>query len=306
MQPAELAYNFTIPASGGLSTNYIDLAQCASAVNRRLYQQGKNYYVSRVVLASAGATNLALSTLPDNWVTPNAWVKAKSMWDTMNQGVLKDNPSVKGKWADFKVFFDEAHYAGGATSAGPTLNLLPTSGAVGVRTGEWYMSRFISPQHDVDPTSGVELAADEFNGHMMGDDNGSPGSYNSVGIIKGYATTRARVQIAPDVPAGMQTNWMTELSDLGGQDPELANVIEDANDNPPYDLDDYPGGDANFNGGVVQAAMATTTTLLLDKEIGFKVPLGLLKLQYTGAAASLLIYLTPGNHKGLLCSDVRQ
>ena len=241
MQPAELAYTFTIPAnSGAPATKYIDIAQVASAVNRRLYEQGKCYYVSRVTLVSGGATTVALATLPDNWVTANAWVKAKALFDQMNKGVLHDNPSVKGKWADFKVFMDKDHYDGGATSAGPTLNLLPVSGSTEVKPGEWYMGRYVSPQHDVNAGTGVELPADEFYCHMMGDDSGSSGSYGSVGIIKGYETTRARVQIAPDVPSGMQSNWMTELSDLGGQDPELANVIEDANYNPPYDLDEYP------------------------------------------------------------------
>ncbi len=39
IQPAELAYAFTIPAnSGSPETKYIDIAQCASAVNRRLYE----------------------------------------------------------------------------------------------------------------------------------------------------------------------------------------------------------------------------------------------------------------------------
>ena len=140
----------------------------------------------------------------------------------------------------------------------------------------------------------------------MGPDSGSAGAYGSVGIIAGYEETRARVQVAPDVPAGMQTSWMTELSDLGGQDPELANVIEDANDNPPYDLDEYPGGATNFFGGVVQTSLITSTAITVDKDIGFKVPLSLLKLQFTGEAANLLVYLTPGSHKGLHCSDVRQ
>ena len=93
IQPAELCYNFILPTSGSPITSYIDLAQCASAVNRRLYHQGKNYYVSRIVMASTNAAKALISTLPDNWVTANAWVKAKSMWDTMNKGVLHDNPS---------------------------------------------------------------------------------------------------------------------------------------------------------------------------------------------------------------------
>jgi hypothetical protein len=226
----------------------------------------------------------------------------------MNQGVLKDNPSIKGKWADFKVMFDEAHYAGGVGSGGPTLNLLPVDlSGTAVKAGEWYMARYVEPQHDVVQATGVEKPADEYYAHMMGVDSGSAGALNSVGIIKGYETTRARVQIAPDVPTGMQDSWMTQLSDLGGQDPELAGVLEDANDNPPYDLDEYPGGGTNFIGGNIQAAMSTTSSLLIDKELGFKVPLGLLKIGSDGSAGTQLhIYLTPGKYKGLHTTDVKQ
>jgi hypothetical protein len=141
---------------------------------------------------------------------------------------------------------------------------------------------------------------------MMGDDSGSAGAYNSVGIIKGYETTRARVQIAPDVPTNMQDNWMTQLSDLGGQDPELANVLEDANDNPPYDIDEYPGGASNFNLGVTQSFMVTTSSLAVDKDLGFKVPLGLMKLQFQGAQATLMVHLVPGHYKGLMTTEVKQ
>ncbi len=306
MQPAELSYSFTIPAnSGSPATKYIDIAQVASAVNRRLYEQGKCYYVSRLTLVSGGASTVALATLPDNWVTANAHTKAKALWNQMNQSVLDDNPSVKGKWSDFKVFFDSAHFSGGFTSAGPTDNLLPLSGGSEVKPGEWYMSTFVSPQHNVDG-AGVELPADEYKAHMLGADVGAAGSRSSAGIIAGYEETRARVQIAPDVPADMQTNWMTELTDFGGQDPELANVIEDANDNPPYDLDEYPGGAGNFNLGVTQSFLITTTSLASDKDIGFKAPLGLMKVQYQGAAATLIIHLAPGNYKGLMATEVKQ
>ncbi len=306
MQPAELSYTFSIPASSGVSTKYIDTAQIASAVNRRLYEQSKCYYVSRVTLVASAATTVGISTLPDTWVTANAHTKAKALWNTMNKGVLKDNPSVKGKWADFKVFFDKDHYDGGYTSAGPTLNMFPVSGSTEVKPGEWYMSTYVSPQHDVNPADGVELPADEYKAHMLDADSGAAGSRGSAGIIAGYEATRARVQIAPDVPTDMQINWMTELSDLGGQDPELANVIEDANDNPPYDLDEYPGGATNFNDGVLQTFLITTSSLNSDKDIGFKVPLGLMKLNYQGAAATLTIHLTPGHYKGLYTTEVKQ
>jgi hypothetical protein len=127
LQPAELAYTFLLPTSGSATTNYISLAQAASFVNRRLYSQGKCYYVSRIVMSSTSASTCVVSTLPDTWVTSNAWVKAKALWKEMNNKVLEDNPSTQGKWADFKVFFDIVHRNGGTNAAGPTLNFLPRS-----------------------------------------------------------------------------------------------------------------------------------------------------------------------------------
>jgi hypothetical protein len=308
MQPAEVVLNFSLAAGTASDLKYIDLAQCESFVNRRLYPQGHNYYISRVTFINATGGSCSIATLPDTWVTANAWVKAKALWNTMNKGVLADNPSIKGKWADFKVFFDKVHYDGGYTSAGPTLNILPIDMAnAEIEPGEWYMSTYVSPQHDVNAGTGVELPADEYKAHMLGPDSGAAGSRGSAGIIAGYEATRARVQIAPDVPADMQTNWMTELSDLGGQDPELANVLEDANDNPPYDLDEYPGGATNFIGGVPQTALVTSTSLVVEKDIGFKVPLGLLKVMHVSqGTGNLIIHLTPGHHKGVMCTEVKQ
>ena len=164
--------------------------------------------------------------------------------------MLEDNPSVEGKWNDFKVFMDAAHFSGGSTDAGPDLNLLPRdSGGNAISTGEWNMSTFVRPQHEVDPNTGLPEAADEFVGHMMGADVGSlaPGStLNSAGIIQGYEDTRALVIPAPDVPAEMSDSWMTILTDDGSQEPELAEVIEGENDNPPYDRTDYVGGNAKL------------------------------------------------------------
>lgn len=311
MQPAELSYNFILPTSGSSVISYVDLAQCASAVNRRLYAQGKNYYVSRVVMiSSASASQAILSTLPDNWVTANAWVKSKALWTSMQNRVLKDNPSIAGKWRDYKVFFDLPHQQGGTASSGPTLNLIPID-LVGtaVRTGEWNMSTLVLPQHDVDPTTGVVLAADEFEVHMMGDNNGGPlpAALVSGGIIKMYQDTRARQNQAPLVPGDMAESWGTQLTDSGSQDPELADLIDAENDLPPYDNDQYVGGDGNFIAGNPQAALSTTTTLLVDKERGFKVPLGLIKIVSDGSAGTqLIIYLAPGDHKGLACTEMRQ
>jgi len=311
LDPCELVYNFAFKSESG--TKYIDLAQCASYVNRRLYRQGKDYYVSRVSAVMGGGGAISLSTLPDSWVLANSFKKSYAIWRDMQKNVLKDNPSVEGKWADFKCFFDAAHYNGGYTSAGPTLNILPNAAAgTEVLPGEWYMSTFVHPQHDVDPATGLELAADEFKIHVLGDDvtTGVPTSpFESVAMIKGYQDTRARVQVAPDVPAAMSDSWMTSITDMGGQDPELAEVIEAENDAPPYNLTLYPGGDGNWNEGVTQSMLLSTASLPVDKDLGFKVPMGLIKVtwnvgSYIGAA--LKIHLVPGKYKGLHCTEVGQ
>ena len=61
-----------------------------------------------------------------------------------------------------------------------------------------------------------------------------------------YADSRAAVNPdQPNVPAGMATSFFNLLTDSGSQEPELATVIEQEGDNPPYDLLNYPGGSAN-------------------------------------------------------------
>jgi hypothetical protein len=316
--PTECERTFAFAITDSNTANFIDLAQCLSAVNRRLYRQGKCYYIQKIQWLSASSltgtntsSKVSLMTVPYNWVSRNAWVKAFNLWKQMNKNVLDDNKSVQGKWADFKVMFDTDHYAGGVDSAGPTLNMLPFDGSSAtVDPGEWYMGRYVSPQHDVNPTTGEPLDADEYYCHMLGADQGSQGAYGSVGIINGYQDTRARVQVAPDVPATMSTNWMTELTDLGGQDPELADIIEDANDAPPYDLDEYPGGATNFNGGVIQTQMICTVNNQIEKDIGFPVPFGLLKINRSlvndDNGGVLLITLAPGKYHGVMATEVKQ
>jgi hypothetical protein len=174
------------------------------------------------------------------------------------------------------------------------------------------MSTFVLPQHDVNTGTGVVLPADEFQGHMLGANLGSAGAWTSVRLIQGYSDTRAQVQAEPLVPGDMSESWMTQLTDDGSQEPELAQNIEDANDLPPYDLDDYPGGDGTFNNGVLQSACITSAAILSDKDLGFKAPLGLIKVissttgDGSGVGFMLKITLVPGKYRGLMATEVSQ
>ncbi len=320
IQPAQTTLTF-IDSVENLNGKYIDIAQCLSFVNRRQYEQGKCYYVESVkiglntAIADTGIIGTALATIPDTWVIANAWVKAKALWDQMNEKVLEDNPSVQGKWAQFITFMDVAHQNGGSGTAGPNDNLLPKdTGGNTISTGEWAVSEYVFPQHTVNTTTGAPLAADEATCHMLGDDDGdvTTGTLASGGIIAAYQDTRARVQIAPDVPADMSISWMTLLTDDGSQEPELADIIEAANDEPPYDRDDYVGGAANWS---LPVNMGTSTIGLYSPEdtlMGFKVPLGLIKVFCNESVStnnpSMLIELklAKGHYKGVAATEVRQ
>ncbi len=320
IQPAQTTLTF-IDSVENLNNKYIDIAQCLSFVNRRQYEQGKCYYVESIkiglnqAIADTGIIGTALATIPDTWVTANAWVKAKALWDQMNQKVLEDNPSVQGKWAQFITFMDVAHQNGGSGTAGPNLNLLPKdTGNNSINTGEWAVSEYVFPQHSVNTTTGDPEPADEATCHMLGDDDGdvTAGTLASGGIIASYQDTRARVQIAPDVPADMSISWMTLLTDDGSQEPELADIIEAANDEPPYDRDDYVGGAANWS---LPVNMATSIIGLYSPEdtlMGFKVPLGLIKVFCNESVStnnpSMLIELklAKGHYKGVAATAVRQ
>ena len=54
MPPVELSYSYKLTGESG--TKYIDMAQSASAVSRKLFHQGKCYYLSRVTINGVGAT----------------------------------------------------------------------------------------------------------------------------------------------------------------------------------------------------------------------------------------------------------
>lgn len=313
------------PTSSGSSTgSYIDSAQILSFVNRRThFQATKKYFMESIVITSgegsdalSGNAQLRFSTIPDTWVTANAVTKAFGLWKEMTRKVTEDNPSVMGKWNNFKVFMDENHYAGGATDAGPNLNLLPSDlpGNL-IVAGEWDMSTLVLPQHEVDPATGLPKAADEFVLNVLGNDVGDIGpglTINSGGIIKMYQDTRARVVTAPEVPADMSTSWGTVLTDDGSQEPELADIIEAESDEPPYSKTAYVGGENNWRYSVL-AGMGHLNPYVPQLTIpGFCIPCGLIKLDVRvdeadkNKAVYLQLNYMKGTDKGVATVPIRQ
>ena len=271
IQPAITDLSFLIPAGGGStvdSRSYIDTARELSKCNRRMYSQSRMYGYQGLTFIWKAAADVgtqvlssiecSVRTAGNTWVVQNAHVKGEALWNQMQDLVLEDNPSVAGKWHDFKVLLSLQHL--------DTRELDVLDGAgVPYAAGEWNLSTFVMPQHDVDPATGEPLPADEFSACLIGDDTGSS---NKRSLVVAYEQSRATVfPDAPNVPATLEDSFFNLLTDSGSQEPELATVIRNENDNPPYDLDAYPGGATN--GGVpVTVGYGAISASEVDGRIG--------------------------------------
>ncbi len=313
MQPAITDLAFTIPAAGGTGTDsrsYIDTAKELSKANRRLYSQARMYAYQGLTFiwrqnpaaASPIATiELSVRTAGNTWVVQNAHTKGEALWHQMQALVLDDNPSVKGKWHDFKVRLSTQQVAA------RQLNVKDGAG-VDVKSGEWALSTYVMPQHEVDPATGLPLAALERTVCLIGPDSGT-----ILSLTQAYEDSRATVQSPmPNVPAGMSTSFFNLLTDSGSQEPELADQIEDENDEPPYDLDEYPGGATNANVPFTVGYAAISAQEVDGRIGGFIAPCGLLEIEVKGfdetgqpvatgdmPGIDILLHCTPGMYKGV-------
>ncbi len=320
LEPAVMNLSFTPMGSG---TNYIDLSRAASIVNRRFYRQGINWSVAGFTVTTSGNNSPGTVTIckaPTTWVTYNAWVKGRAMWDKMKDQVLDGEPSIDGKYADFKVSLDSAMAGASLQTGNPALsnqilqpvdcdyNFPYTDGALA--TQDWsYLDIQI-------PTDGGAAAPQEFNLHMVGAD--SVGADQSKGVIHGYALSRSRPINTGDPNAPLE-GWMTELFDLANNLEEIRDDIVTDNDRPPYPVEDsssvleaYPGGMQYSTEVVGYASFGTsvgsTGSITLQRSIkGGMFPCGLIEVKSDldgPAFFDLIVHLVPGHHRGYLCQPM--
>lgn len=304
------------PEKPGLNNsylNYVDTAKQLSKINRRLYEQGRMYgYQGLTFIWKASGTlatiECSVRTAGNTWITQNAFVKGKALWNQMQKLVLEDNPSIAGKWHDFKILLDSNSISTRQFEARDGNGVLYLD-------GEWDYSTYVMPQHEVDPATGSPLAAEEFNATLIGDDTTTKRS-----LVKAYEESRATVQAdMPNVPAGMTTSFFNLLTDSGSQEPELATVIEQEGDNPPYNLDNYPGGAGNAENPVIVSYAAISAQEVDGQLGGFIAPCGLLQIEVKGydatgqpvlpedmPAIDILLHVAPGTYKGVAAVPMGQ
>lgn len=294
-------------------TTYIDLAKDLSNINRRFYRQGMNYAVGGIRFGWADSrtqpVDIAVQTLPTTWVVGAAWHKFFAAWQKQQNEALDavDGESLKGKWNDFKIYFDNSHKGQG--SLAPTTPggfFLP--GQTPHNEGEWNYSQIVTPVLESDDASGEK----EFYLGMVGDD-----SSVVKGMIKHFGLSRNYPQSPDPVQGNAETSVLSEMNMVpsAAQSAVVINAT-DYNDDLPYDQNDYIGGPTASLGS--QGYLHRELTLIPTSTSNYKtiegclVPCGLLRVSHNAPAstpaASLVmqIILVPGPYKGYLAEPMQE
>jgi len=177
-----------------------------------------------------------------------------------------------------------------------------TGGTVNVASDDWEYSQYISANDNQNANDD----ADGFYIHMIGNHNGSPSNWDSIGVIKSYADTRGRVQdeqplLDPDLQADPLVNLIDYSSE--NQINDLLDMIDDQdNENPPYDADVYVG-EIDTHHQHVGRAVTTADNGRVTYLGGFCAPCGLIGVDPSGLLESddfrVVVNLAPGTYSGV-------
>jgi len=294
----------------GANVAYVDIAQCLSTINRRSYRQGMNFAISSIEVFASKGGNVSVGIVPTTWVADNATTKAFESWKDQRALVLKNEPSLKAKWSDFKIFLDSAH-----ATAGVAGNLTPVDHDANPYTlGDWDVSQYVTPLPGADQAAAGD--AKEVTFHVVGD-HIPAGTFEvatttSVGLIKAYAASRA-LPLAPDPSTqGQYSSGFYNVNSVPDemQEDVMDNVVQH-NDNPPYTITKYPGSELNaptsqWTDTMILNNFGDSTAFYSDSMGPFVAPLGLLRLAVTNVAEgeepvfTIVIRCVPGNYKGVL------
>lgn len=304
--PAEVTLKYQLPGDG--SDVYVDLARDLSAVNRRLYHQGKVYQISHITIrqdvqTTTNALEATVKTLPYTWVAAQAYMKARNAWMEQQRRVRQESgqEAIKPAYEDFKISMDPS-----ARSTG----LLDTLDGAGnpVAQGEWDLSKLVYADQTVDP----EVVREPYL-HLVGADVG----VSDVGLIQAYEESRATVDgDQPNVPTTAASNiytWLTSSQDEAASGEIISNMLSE-NDSPPYAINNYPGGDSNYPTNVDKAYVQTSASNPIVHTQSMLAMCGLVRVYSQGinltdgspttVGGLMQIHLTPGPSKGVLSMNV--
>jgi len=282
----------------GNAVQYIDIAAALSAINRKFYRQGVYYYVNSVEVYNNEAGVVDLFTVPDTWVTKNAWNRGFRLFQKMN--AMVDSPIsgvTRPKYHDFKVFMSQRHMEQG-TSIQPSLHNIDLAHAP-KGCDDWVYSEFVSADDDGDAVQ----QADNFHVHLLGAHYGTSDNWESVGLIKSYAESRTTVE--PDSPEDNNisiTDPLLNVFDFSSEEQMndvITNLLDD-NDAPPYDQDNYIGESASDMQHVARIGTEVGINRI-GRASGFCAPFGLICIDPSGYDSNyrIVLNLAQGTYHGV-------
>ncbi len=290
----------------GGTTQFIDIARALSICNRKFFRQGCWYYVNSVEIYNNETGVVDLHTLPDTWVTKNAWSRGFQLFQKMNAMV---DPAVtnigRPKYHDFKVYMSDLHRTTG--SANPVMHGINATYSVGGMTpNDWVYSNFVSANDDGDGTQ----QADDFEVHMLGPHVGNPSNWQSVGLIKSYGETRTLPNFTdPSLPTavpagdGPAADPLANIFDFSSENQlnDIITNLDEDNDSPPYDLDYYIGGDSANSMAHVARIGTEVGVGRVGRASGFCAPMGLVCVDPHGVSTAfrVVLNLAVGTYHGV-------
>lgn len=300
----------------GGTTKFIDIARALSAINRKFYRQGVYYYVNSVEIYNNETGVVDLHTLPDNWITKNAWNRGFKLWQKMIS--LTDSPLTnvgRPKFHDFKVFMNVRHMEA-ATSENPSGSMDPVlhdiNGGLNyshIEADEWTPSEFVSADSDGDTDSnGVVQEADNFLVHMQGNHQGNPDNWQSVGLVKSYAESRAMQAInSPNDNLVNSADPLLNVFDFSSEEQMndiITNLIEDG-DQPPYNYNEYVGEQIDHMQHVARIGTEVGVGRV-GRASGFCAPFGLICVDPHGVSTAfrVVLNLAMGTYHGVYAERV--
>lgn len=292
--------------------HYIDIAKALSAVNRRLYRQGLYYYVAKMTVHNSGSAWVRAATVPDTWMTKNAWKRGYRMWRQMQSRASNaTGQQIAAKWHDFKVAMDGSHTFGNS--------LLPcyqtTSGSPSYTVAEWAQSILVSDDPQNSDPGNDQHNPDVFPLHIVGPHNGQNEDWTSIGLIASYGSVITYVTTSgePEPASDLATDPLTNLFDAGDSHDEVLGLMNTENDLPPYNRTDLAGEASDDECVIVAQTSTGSGGSTVSRTAGFCVPFGLLKIitqdpedSTTADIGSIEIDLeiVPGTYKGVYAERV--
>ena len=277
-----LEYQLLSTASGlpYADSHYIDVARGLSLINRKLVRQGQLFRIKGLRVYQTGDTSnrrFKVATIPTNWVSRNAWVKGKALWDEMNATALSSgNMAMMPKYHDYKVMFNAGHKTDLAAGKNP-IPCDADGNPISTTSSEWVYSEYADSGGD--DTGG----SDNYDVKFLGFHEGTTTNYTCVSLIEAYRQSRIRPQSTdPQWPIdAINSPWMKLFGDDDQTSDVLTNLDED-NDAPPYDPSRYPGDGLDDGGfGVITSTPMKSSGAAggLMGGVTFNAPCGLIRVE---------------------------